>query len=71
MMADFFHQAVAWAGKEIISTDLPGEVWVSLMDSGDQGELFERMPGTAPENHPVISVRKALGLAIQKPQDAS
>lgn len=72
MMTEFFHQK--WSDKEILATELPGELWVKLFDAENPQYLYEMAPEQTaavaqPEVTPIISISKFMGLYTQKPND--
>lgn len=74
-MAEYFHHLMKWSDKEVVSTELPGELWVKLFDTENPQALYEVSPGANPahtttESAPIISVSEFMGVYHRKPQDA-
>lgn len=72
MMTEFFHQK--WSDKEILATELPGELWVKLFDVENPQYLCEMAPEAATvsvpsDASPIISISKFMGVYNQKPND--
>lgn len=71
-MHEFFHYAQKCSDKEIVATELPGELWVKIFESENPQALFDLSPdlsNTQTDTTPIISVSKFMGVFLKRPQD--